>query len=411
MALTENNRQYYEGAQTFRGDGLSSTFGPVTFDTPLVFYSSDPADQNYALNNFKVYVSPTGLSGTYVEQVSPVNPFALVGSNMVEISTIPGNGDYVVIQLKTLDGGKYGDTPSTKAYGNVVEENYGSYQYISLQDAIQNFMVGYVGDGKLIQKVKKSDVIFFAKRALQEFSYDTLRSIKSVELTVPENGSIVLPQDYVNYVNIGWYDNAGVKHPILPVNNLTINPYNSPVQDNQGVPVQDIYDVTIEGTSIVESRWRSNKSDFNFKDFIDNTWLGYALYYGDWGFGLYSGWGELYGLEPQFANMNGYFSFNDREGKISFSSDLVNQIIVLEYISDGLADSMDTKIPKLAEDALYAAISHSIIASRINQPEYIVQRLKKERYAKLRNAKIRLSNIKLEEIVQVMRGKSKWIKH
>ena len=31
--------------------------------------------------------------------------------------------------------------------------------------------------------------------------------------------------------------------------------------------------------------------------------------------------------------------------------------------------------------------------------------------AKLRNAKIRLSNIKLDQIVQVMRGKSKWIKH
>jgi hypothetical protein len=38
-------------------------------------------------------------------------------------------------------------------------------------------------------------------------------------------------------------------------------------------------------------------------------------------------------------------------------------------------------------------------------------RLEKERYAKLRNAKIRISNIKLEEITQVMRGKSKWIKH
>ena len=272
-------------------------------------------------------------------------------------------------------------------------------------------MVGYVGDGKLIQKVKKSDVIFFAKRALQEFSYDTLRSIKSMELTVPNSASIVLPQDYVNYVNVAWYDNAGVKHPILPVNNLTINPYELPLQDNAGVPIQDIYDVNIQGTSIVEDRFRNNTSNFDFKDFIDNTWLGYALYYGDWGFGLYSGWGELYGLEPQYANMNGYFSLNDREGKMSFSSDLVNQIIVLEYISDGLADSMDTKIPKLAEEALYATISHSIVASRINQPEYIVARLKKERYAKLRNAKIRLSNIKLEEIVQVMRGKSKWIKH
>jgi len=37
--------------------------------------------------------------------------------------------------------------------------------------------------------------------------------------------------------------------------------------------------------------------------------------------------------------------------------------------------------------------------------------LKQEKSAKLRNAKIRLSNIKLSEFVQVMRGKSKWIKH
>jgi hypothetical protein len=54
---------------------------------------------------------------------------------------------------------------------------------------------------------------------------------------------------------------------------------------------------------------------------------------------------------------------------------------------------------------------HAIISTRANQPEYVVQRLKKERSAKLRNAKIRLSNIKTDEITQVMRGKSKWIKH
>ena len=101
---------------------------------------------------------------------------------------------------------------------------------------------------------------------------------------------------------------------------------------------------------------------------------------------------------------------NERECKISFSSNLIGAQIVLEYISDGLAYDLDSRIPKMAEAALYAYISHAIIASRINQPEYIVQRLKREASAKLRNAKIRLSNVKLDEIVQVMRGKSKWIK-
>ena len=92
---------------------------------------------------------------------------------------------YIVVQLKVLDGCQYGDTDAEKAYCQTVENNYGSYSYISLDDAIENFMVGYVGDGKLIQTAKKSDILFHAKRALQEFSYDTLKSIKSAELTIP----------------------------------------------------------------------------------------------------------------------------------------------------------------------------------------------------------------------------------
>ena len=116
-------------------------------------------------------------------------------------------------------------------------------------------------------------------------------------------------------------------------------------------------------------------------------------------------------LEPEVSQKNGWFTINEREGKFSFSSGLVGKLIILEYISDGLAYDMDTKIPKMAEDALYAYIMHSIVSTRANFPEYIVQRYKKERSAKLRNAKIRLSNIKLEEFAQVMRGKSKWIKH
>ena len=44
-------------------------------------------------------------------------------------------------------------------------------------------------------------------------------------------------------------------------------------------------------------------------------------------------------------------------------------------------------------------------------PEYLVQRFKKERFAAIRKAKLRLSNIKAEEISQVLRNKSKQIKH
>jgi hypothetical protein len=47
----------------------------------------------------------------------------------------------------------------------------------------------------------------------------------------------------------------------------------------------------------------------------------------------------------------------------------------------------------------------------MNVPEYLVARFKKERFAAIRQAKLRLSSLKMEELAQVMRGKSKQIKH
>ena len=71
---------------------------------------------------------------------------------------------------------------------------------------------------------------------------------------------------------------------------------------------------------------------------------------------------------------------------------------------------MDVKIPKLSEEALYAYIMHAILSTSANIQEYVIRRFKKEASAKLRNAKIRLSNLKLDQVIQVVRGKSKWIK-
>jgi len=403
--ITETNRQYYEGAQGFVVTGGQTSF-VTTFNTDLIFGDWNPANTNYALNNFKLYTSPTGLPGTFSEYLSTYT----VIDNVINITPALTNGVYVVVQLKILDGGNYGTTIPEKAFGNTTEENYGSYAYTSLNDIINNFMVAYVGKDKLIPSVKRTDVIFHAKRSLQEFSYDTLKSIKSQELTIPPSLSIVLPQDYVNYVKLAWIDEAGVKHPIYPTNNLTLAPYESPVQDSRGLPIQDNFGDNIDAESITEKRWRNN--DLNSLTNNLNSggnWIDNGYGYDNW---LWYGYfGQRYGLDPQYANENGYFTINDREGKISFSSGMVGRLIIIEYVSDGLAYDLDTKVPKLAEEAMYAHIIHAILALRINQPEYVISRFKQEKSAKLRNAKIRLSNIKLEEITQVLRGQSKWIKH
>ena len=396
--ITENNQQYYAGVQKYLSAAGAGQAFTTTFDTNLVFGSYDPLQQNYALNNFKLYTANAGVL-TYTEYTSAYT----VSENKITFTGNLAANTSVVVQLKILSGGEYGNRD---AYGNTVEENYGSYSYITLDNIINNFEVAYVGDGKLIPSCKRTDLVFHAKRGLQEFSYDTLKSIKSQELNIPPELSVVIPQDYVNYTAVSWIDQLGVKRPIYPANNLTTNPFENPIQDSKGVPTQDNFGNNVEGTSITEERWRTANDSLINQDVTD------ALYnqgYDSWGWNEQI-LGQNYGLDPQYAQVNGWFTINHREGKMSFSSNLAGSLIVLEYISDGLASDMDTKVPKMAEEALYAHISHAVIASRINQPEYVVRRLKQERSSKLRNAKIRLSNIKLDEIVQVMRGKSKWIK-
>jgi len=110
--------------------------------------------------------------------------------------------------------------------------DYGNYQFTSLNDIITQFIISYVGEGKVISKVKRTDVAFHAQRAMQELSFDTFKSCKSQEVTVPETLQMILPQDYVNYTKISWVDSAGIKHLLYPTSK-TSNPTN-PLQNSDG---------------------------------------------------------------------------------------------------------------------------------------------------------------------------------
>ena len=381
--ITETNAQYYSGQQTFPNlAGVSNPTFNCTFNVDVISAFDSAGGMVSSASNYTIYIND-------VAQAENLSYVSNPSSNTITLRNGPYTGS-IYIELKKA----------------AIEENYGSYEYTSLNDIINNFIVAYVGEDKLINRVSRTDVIFHAKRGLQEFSYDTLKSIKSQELTIPPGLGVVIPQDYVNYVRCSWIDSSGVQHIIYPVNNLTSSPFTLPLQDESGIPIQDAFSKNIQADqSLTEQKWNT-ASDKDITGNIDENDVN--VYSRDWWKLTY---GQRYGLDPQVSQINGWFQINEREGKFTFSSDLANKLIVLEYISDGLAYDIDSKVPKMAEDALYAHINHSILSTKTNIPEYIVQRYQRERSAKLRNAKIRLSNIKLDEIVQVMRGKSKWIKH
>ena len=110
-------------------------------------------------------------------------------------------------------------------------ENYGGYQFVSLDDIITQFQIMYVGEDKVIPSVSRTDVAFHAQRALAELSFDTIRSFKSQQIDLPPSLTMILPHDYVNYTKIAWVDAAGIKRPLYPTRH-TSNPFHVKQETN-----------------------------------------------------------------------------------------------------------------------------------------------------------------------------------
>ena len=278
----------------------------------------------------------------------------------------------------------------------------GYYSRVNLNDIINNFIVGYTGDGKVLPKVPRYEVAFWAQRTVQEFSYDIFHAEKNMEIELSSTLQISLPSDYVNYVDISCLDADGNLRPLQ--NSKRLKPTKSASQDQDYNYIYDqegniIYEQTSQtlkqfGKSDISTKKQNyEREEYDIRD---------------------EAYGAKYGSEPERANANGTYVLDLEAGKIYFDSMFgEGDIIVLSYISDGLGDNGDfanVLVPKLAEDAVYANILYNLSKLRPSASG-AAGLYKKEAYAKLRNAKIRLSNMKIKEIAQVLRGKSKWIKH
>ena len=280
--------------------------------------------------------------------------------------------------------------------------NFGDYQFTSLDNIISAFMISYVGESKIISKVNRTDVQFHAMRAIQELSYDVFRSVKTQEIEVPQTLVMPLPQDYVNYVKICRIDDNGLERIIYPTDK-TCNPF-AIEQDADGNYSLSDTDLDAVNDTLVEQVPSDTLSSYQ-----DQT-IRTDIYADDTTDIEIDNRGRRYGLDPQYAQANGTFYIDYKRGNIHFGSALSGQTIVLKYISDGLGTDEEMVVHKFAEEAVYKHIAYAILSTRSNIPPFIVARFKKERFAETRKAKIRLSNIKIEEFTQVLKGMGKQIK-
>ena len=298
-----------------------------------------------------------------------------------------------------LDG-----TTQAQYYASSNSGNYGNYQFVTLENIINAFMYVYVGEGKIISKANRTDVQFHAMRAIQELSYDVLKSFKSQEIEVPNTLSMILPQDYVNYIKLVRIGEDGLERPLYPANR-TSDPF-AISQDSDGnyqFTDTDSDEVTDTLTEQIPSNTSTN--------FQSQSPINYQMYDINYASDIeISVEGRRYGLDPSHAQMNGSFFIDNLRGLIKFGSALAGVTVTLHYVSDGLGTDSEMIVHKFCEEACYKHIAYGILSTKSNIPEYLVQRYKKERFAETRKAKIRLSNIKIEEFTQVLKGMGKQIK-
>jgi hypothetical protein len=322
--------------------------------------------------------------------------------------------------LITLTHQQYYQGPdNTQLSGD--DSQYGNYQFMKVDDIISDVLATYCGPDKMLETTRKTDVRYHAYRAMQELSFDTFRSTRAMEIEIPPSLMMALPHDYVGYTKVTWKDSTGIEHTLFPAI-VTSNP-SAYLQGSS-------YELTFDNTTKEALEASDSDTWTDYKANTNNTTSTVNNEYDDTDAFEFNQ-GAAFGLEPKYMNKNGSFYIDYLRGRIHFSGDCAGRVITLKYISDGVAYlqsgvaadaggvswSTETNIEqdfivhKFAQEAMIKWILYGCMQGRKQVDHNMLALLKKEKFAETRKAKLRLSNVKLEEITQILRGKSKWIKH
>ena len=121
--ISENNRQYYAGTQTFIADGVNFDF-TTTFNTDLVFATADPTNVNWPTNNFYLEVSIDGgltytpLYNTYTVSGNTITVTAGDNSNLNQYLQVANVQPLLDKYLQVANSGSVGGG-STNSFGTI----------------------------------------------------------------------------------------------------------------------------------------------------------------------------------------------------------------------------------------------------------------------------------------------------
>lgn len=269
------------------------------------------------------------------------------------------------------------------------ESKHGEYVYVTLEELVNNFIANYTGDGKILGKPKRSQIIYQFKQGIKKFTMNALREIKAVELELGDTLDVILPPDYVSYARISYVHPETGDLMVLSKNTNDVigTAY---LQDHDAEILFDEDGFILEGSTYASSI----KDNVNRRTIIDTC-------------------GETTNYALNVAqNSNGTFLIDTRIGKIHFSSDNASRVIMLEYVSDGLeySNESDIKVSKKAEIALYYYVNYHLMFPMSRPTMYEKNDAKKMWTSEYTNAKIALMDIRIADTMICLNGKRNWFK-
>lgn len=263
------------------------------------------------------------------------------------------------------------------------DSRWGEYSYITLKEVVNNYLMGR-DESDSTALTPRFKIIYQAKRGIRELYYDVAQEIKATEIELSPTLTVPLPHDYINYVRISWVDGNGTLHPFAE--DKSISAAKVYLQDND-------FELLFDGEGNVLQGSKTKATDpagsgaLCKKIFSPNT--------------------DLSKSHP-----NGRFVIDKEDGVIRFGSSAEYKNIVIEYVTDGLYDSNDIKINKFAETALHDFIYYQLIKNKAPKVMALNEKMRarKEWFNSRRIAKRRINPINKVNLIQAMKGSTKWIK-
>jgi hypothetical protein len=272
------------------------------------------------------------------------------------------------------------------------EASHGNYQYVPLSEVIDGLLMEQLEEDSYIKNTNRNILIYHAKDGLKDLIRKVSTETLAIEMTIGNDGCIVLPQDYVSSasVSVVVVDSATGARKLFPLDrNDNINTATGILQDDQAKIIFDN-----DGNIVTADASNAYNILYTSYEYVRSCDHGNAY------------------VDASFYSANGEYKVDTINGKIVFDSRLIDKEIVLKYKSDGLQweylQDTEIRVPKYLEKTLKDWTYYATIEKRQNVPanekRRALDRFKTTRF----EAKKSAAKINLKRIAREMRSKSKF---